>query len=430
MPSPRTPRPGTARPAAPPDVTRPLAGGLESPAGRARAPPGAGARRWPWPSWSCSAAWWSCCSGRPRSTGGYLDPGNTGPQGTRGLADLLAQRGQHVIRVTSAAAARDAAADQAATLVVTSPYLLSPVQLVTLARLPGDLLVVEPDSAVLSVLGQEARPGHPASGHPAAPGHVAPAGPRVTVAGAASAGSTGPGCTLSAATMAGHARMGGVLMRVTGAGGWRCYPVDGHPSLVRYAAGGRLVTLLGSGEPLTNRYLASGGDAALALNLLRGQPGIVWLVPSLPPLPAGGPKSLLQEIPGPAYLVALQLLIAAALTAAWRARRLGPLVSEPLPVVIRASETVEGHGRLYRSRRSRGRAAAVLRAAALRRITVALALPPTADPAAACAAIAGRTGRDRAEVQAVLFGPDPRDDAALVALGRDIDRLESEVRTP
>ena len=361
------------------------------------------------------------------STGGYLDPGNTGAQGTRALATLLAGRGQRVVRVTSVAAARGAAAGQAATVVITSPYLLSPGQLGTLARLPGDLLVVEPDSSVLSALG---RPGRPAPGHPAAPGHSAPGGPRVTVAGAAPDGPAGPGCTLAAATTAGGAWMGGVLMRVTGAGGWRCYPVDGHPSLVRYAAGGRVITLLGSGEPLTNHYLASGGDAALALNLLRGPSGIVWLVPSPPALAAGGPKSLLQEIPGPAYLVAGQLLIAAALTAAWRARRLGPLVSEPLPVVIRASETVEGHGRLYRSRRSRGRAAAVLRAAALHRITVVLALPPAVPPGAACAAIAARTGRGRAEVQAVLFGPDPRDDAALVALGRDIDRLEREVRTP
>ena len=232
-------------------------------------------------------------------TGGYLDPGNPGAQGTRALADLLAQRGQHVIRVDSVAAARDAAAGQAATLVITSPYLLSPGQLGALARLPGDLLVVEPDSAVLSVLGRDARPGtrrpHPA-GRPAA-------APRVTVAGAARTAAA-PGCTLAAATVAGDAGMGGVLMRVSGAGGWRCYRVDGHPTLVRYAAGGRLVTLLGSGVPLTNRYLASGGDAALALNLLRGQPRIVWLVPSPPPLPAAGPKSLLQEIPGPAYLVA------------------------------------------------------------------------------------------------------------------------------
>ncbi len=103
------------------------------------------------------------------STGGYLDPGNTAAQGTRALADLLAQRGQHVVRVTSVTAARDAAADQAATLVVTSPYLLSPGQLGALARLPGDLLVVEPDSAVLSVLGREPA-GHRRPPRPGAPG--------------------------------------------------------------------------------------------------------------------------------------------------------------------------------------------------------------------------------------------------------------------
>ncbi len=341
------------------------------------------------------------------STRGYLDPGNTGQQGTHALAALLAGRGQPLSRVTSLPAAREAVAGQAATLVVTSPYLLTRGQLGALARLPGDLLVVEPDSAVLSALGG-----------------------RVTVAGAAPPGTATPDCDLAAARAAGPARMGGVLLQVRGPGTGRCYPVNGHPSLVRYTAGGRTVTLLGSGAPLTNRYLASGGDAALALNLLRGRPRVAWLVPGPPPAVAAGEKSLFQEIPGPAYLVALQLFIAAGLTAGWRARRLGPLVAEPLPVVIRASETVEGHGRLYRSRRSRARAAAVLRAAARYRISARLALPPDLEPEAACAAIADRTGRDRAGIRAVLFGPDPRDDAALVTLGRDIDRLEGEVRTP
>jgi len=98
--------------------------------------------------------------------------------------------------------------------------------------------------------------------------------------------------------------------------------------------------------------------------------------------------------------------------------------------VIRASETVEGHGRLYRSRRSRGQAAAVLRSAALRRITAVLELPPATAPDAACAAIAARAGRDSAAVRAILFGPAPRDDAALAALGGDLDRLEREVQTP
>ena len=39
-------------------------------------------------------------------TTGYLDPGNPGPQGTRALAALLAQRGQPVTRADSVAAAQ------------------------------------------------------------------------------------------------------------------------------------------------------------------------------------------------------------------------------------------------------------------------------------------------------------------------------------
>ena len=125
----------------------------------------------------------------------------------------------------------------------------------------------------------------------------------------------------------------------------------------------------------------------------------------------------------------MQLFLAAVLTAAWRVRRLGPLVTEPLPVVVRASETVEGHGRLYRSRRSRGRAAAVLRGAALHRITGRAGAARHRGSGAVCAAVSGRTGRGQARLREVLFGPAPRDDAALVALGRDIDAVEEEVRT-
>jgi hypothetical protein len=328
-----------------------------------------------------------------------------------------------VIRVDSVAAARDAVQDagqrtgpgHAPALVITSPYLLSPGQLGELTRLPGNIMVVEPDSATLSALNRDT---------------AGTAAPQVTVAGADAVRPVRPGCTLAAATAAGDAGMGGVLMRVSGTASALCYRVDGHPTLVRYlTGGGRTVTLLGSGVPLTNTDLAHRGNAALALNLLRGSPRIVWLVPSPPAVTAAGQKSLLQLIPGPAYLVALQVFIAAGLAALWRTRRLGPLVAEPLPVVVRASETVEGHGRLYRSRRSRGRAAVVLRDAARLRITARLALPGDTDADAVCAAVAAQTGREPDGVRAILYGPAPRDDAALVTLGQDIDALEGEVRT-
>jgi hypothetical protein len=72
----------------------------------------------------------------------------------------------------------------------------------------------------------------------------------------------------------------------------------------------------------------------------------------------------------------------------------------------------------------------VLRTAAQRRISSRLALPGNADPATVSAAVAALTGREASAVEAILFGPAPHDDAALVKLGRDIDALEEEVRTP
>ncbi|PRC53647.1 hypothetical protein C6A85_52785, partial [Mycobacterium sp. ITM-2017-0098] len=79
-------------------------------------------------------------------------------------------------------------------------------------------------------------------------------------------------------------------------------------------------------------------------------------------------------IPEQVTWMALQLALGVALLALWRGRRVGPLVAEQLPVVVRASETVEGRGRLYRSRRARDVAAESLRTAARQRMLPRLGL--------------------------------------------------------
>jgi len=352
----------------------------------------------------------------PNTTSGYLDPGNPGHDGARAVATIAGQRGYQVTRVTTVGAAASAAQGGRSTLVITSPWRLTRGELTALARVPGDRLLVEPGPASLTALA-----------------------PAVATAGTAPVGAVTPGCGLPAATLAGNADLGGTLLRTAAPGAVQCYRADGRPSLVRYTAGGRTVTVLGSGAPLSNGDLAHLGNAALALNLLGGHHEIVWLVPGPPPAgaAAGGQKPLLDLIPLPAYLVAIQLAVAVVLCALWRIRRLGPLVPERLPAVVRAAETVEGHGRLYRSRRSRDRAAAALRDAAAGRLAARLGVPASGaggsaagPPAAMIAAVAARAGDPPEEVAAVLFGPVPEDDAALVRLSSALDRLERKVSTP
>lgn len=345
-------------------------------------------------------------------TTGYLDPGNPQPDGARALATLLTQRGTAVTRVSSVAGAAAAApaGSGTVTLLITDPELLTVGQLRSLARLPGNRIIAEPDPAVLAVL---------------APG--------VTEVRQTPVRELSPQCTLTAAQRAGSADLGGSALHSTAAGATACYPDGGHPSLIRYAADGRVITVLGTGAPLANANLARLGNAALTLNLLRGRARLVWLVPG-PPAPgsggAGGQQAFTSIVPAGAYLVLGQLVIAAVLAAWWRGRRLGPVVAERLPVVVRSAETVEGHGRLYRAHRSRDRAATALRDAARGRILRVLGLPATAEATTVAALLAARSGRPAEEITALLAGPVPADDATLVALADGLDALEREVRIP
>ena len=113
-----------------------------------------------------------------------------------------------------------------------------------------------------------------------------------------------------------------------------------------------------------------------------------------------------------------------------RGRRLGRLVPEPLPVVVRAIETTESRGRLYRRAGDPARAAAVLRAGTADRLARRLAVHRGAGPAGLVPAVSRATGRPAVEVADILFGPPPPDDAALIRLAQQLTDLEERAHHP
>ncbi|BDZ42901.1 hypothetical protein GCM10025865_22000 [Paraoerskovia sediminicola] len=106
---------------------------------------------------------------------------------------------------------------------------------------------------------------------------------------------------------------------------------------------------------------------------------------------------------------------------------MGRLVSEPLPVVVRSSETTRGRARLYRAGGARGHAAAGLRALTAQRLARRLGVPASAGRDVVVEATARACGRTPDEIQHILYGPPPTDDAALLELATRLDTLESEV---
>jgi hypothetical protein len=333
--------------------------------------------------------------------GGPMDPASTGPDGAHALVALLRGQGVEVVVAGSVADVEHAMRPDTLLLVAQTQHLASDAMLRRLASAPGDLLLVEPTSRARAALT-----------------------PGLRTAGVSILGST-PNCALREANQAGSVQFGpsNTYEAIGDRALTSCY--DGV--LVRYRDSERTVTVVGNTDFMTNKGLLRAGNAALAMNLAGTRPRLVWFAPQRVEGKTSTPETIFDVIPNNVIWVVWQLWLVVALLALWKGRRIGPLVAEDLPVVIRASETVEGRGRLYRSRRARDRAAQALRTGILQRLLPRLGLGANTPAPAVVAAIAQRSGADSDWLRHILFGPPPATDTDLLNLARALDDIERQV---
>ena len=337
----------------------------------------------------------------PRS-GGRMDATSTSPDGARALVTLLRDNGVDVIVADDIAAVERAARPDTQILVAQTSRLIDNDLLRRLAAVPGDRLLVEPVSRTREKLAQQIR-----------------------LADSTTFGGADPDCDLREATRAGTVQLGlsDAYEAVGDVSLTRCYA----GALVRYVDGGRTMTVVGTADFMTNEGLLKEGNAALAMNLAGSQPRLIWYAPQRTEGESQGGADLSDLMPERVTWIVVQLCLVVALLAAWKGRRIGPLVAEQLPVVVRASETVEGRGRLYRSRRASDRAAEALRTATLQRMLPRLGLSHDSAPSAVVQAVTEHCGLNPQAVAHTLFGPPPATDADLVSLANELDNIERQV---
>jgi hypothetical protein len=329
-----------------------------------------------------------------------MDPESTEPEGAHALVALLRDNGVEVVVANGIADVEKAARPDTLILVAESQFLTDNTLLDRLARAPGDLLLVEPTSRTREALAPDLR------------------------IGSASTFDSNPNCSLREANRAGSVRFGpSDTYKAKGRVVTSCY--DGV--LIRYRDGGRTVTVVGSTDFMTNDGLLHAGNAALAMNLAGDRPRLIWYAPHRIEGETSTSTSIYHLIPDNVTWIAWQLAIVVLLVALWKGRRIGPLVAEELPVVVRASETVEGRGRLYRSRRARDRAADALRTATLQQLLPRLGLGAGAPAPVVVTTVARRSGADANYVSYHLFGPPPATDNDLLQLARALDEIERQV---
>ncbi|MGI8644854.1 MAG: DUF4350 domain-containing protein [Nocardioides sp.] len=334
-----------------------------------------------------------------------LDPDNPAPDGARALARVLDDQGVDVRVVRSADLLEDTAVDDRTTVLVTSTDSLGQSTADRLGVASSDALLVlaAPGPHVSGYLGYE--PGSP----------VADEGIRSAECAGSDLGALVADLEIDVAEGAEYPAPAGCYF---GAGGALvAQPEDG-------------VLLLGAVDLLRNGAILEADNAAAALRLLGQRERLVWYVPDLADVAASESVSLSSLLPAwirpGLWLVALTTIA----LVVWRGRRLGALVTEPLPVVVKAIETTRSRGRLYRKANDRSHAAGALRTAGRAAAAERLRLPSRADPDTLVRDVARHLGRPIAEVGGLLHpgAPVPPTDHDLVDLATALAELDRELR--
>lgn len=327
-----------------------------------------------------------------------LDPRNPGGDGAQAVANVLNDQGVDVQIVRSADALDVTTAGPSTTIVVTSSGHLGRSTTSRLLQHQGQslLVVVAPGPELVRELGLSDFPQATTPSGPVAAGCPAYGG--LSLHTAVAQAFTTPGCFRT---------RGGVML----------------------AEPRSRLTLLGADSVLSNDQILEGDNAAIALRLLGQRQRLVWYVPDLADLSGAdgvSASSLLPDWLGPGLWL---LTVAGVGLVVWRARRLGPLAREPLPVEVKAVETTRNLGRLYRRSGDRSHAADALRSAARTRLAERLRLPHGVPERRLVDDVAARTGRSAAEIEA-LIGPTafpPGDDRELATIAQRLTELDREV---
>ena len=336
------------------------------------------------------------------SLSGVLNPESPGPGGAKAIAELVRQQGTDVEVVRSRAAAVSAI-EPASTLVLTDPVALSDDAVLTLLGEADRVVLLSTSTRTLDLLDLGT--------------------------GAAGLGTVAAGC--GEAEFAGVGSIESERMFLPGADVEGCFRDSDAAALLIAERDGTRVSFIEATRMLSNRHLAEDGNAALGLALLAQTDHVVWYVGSLEDGDrAADAADTLGDLTPTWLTPAILLLILAGIAAIWwRGARFGPLVSESLPVTVRASETMHGRARLTARAADAPHAAAAIRAGTRTRLAQRLALSSRATAVEVADAASDRLGIPRGSLHDLLDGAPPADDRELIELARRLAELETAVDT-
>jgi hypothetical protein len=217
------------------------------------------------------------------------------------------------------------------------------------------------------------------------------------------------------------------------AGGQSCFGNRAAAFVVSEVRGQGRVVSIGGPDTFTNTELDQADNSVLAVRLLlrSDRTPVVILDPNgsgLGSTALGSGRTTLGDlIADRVFQAILQLGVAFIVYALWRSRRVGRPVTEPQPVAIAGSQFVRAVGGLHQRSRASERAAAALRFETRRVVSDRFGVPLDLDTATLAELTASRTGLDRTTVAVALSDTPILDEASLVTLAHQLDKIRQEV---
>ncbi|MCR5979082.1 DUF4350 domain-containing protein [Gordonia jinghuaiqii] len=372
-------------------------------------------------------------AGGPRGPGVDNDPDNAQPNGSRALAQIIADHGVDVRQTRGLDEFTDAPRpDRDTTVVVSSTSSLNPGTTDQFRERVGRahrVILIAPEDGVLTALGLPVT---------------------TSFGGAAGVSGVPAGCRAPDISADDVVTPGPLGYTPTSPDAVPCFTSDGSSNVVVVPeTADRSEYVIVTGDMLTNAALAAEDNAGAAVRIFADSDEILWYIPLFTDqVTAEKEPSEVPEALGPLIVLTVFAVLALML---WRGRRFGALVTEPLPAVVRAIETTRARGRMYHKAGAAARAAAALRIHTLSSLASVLGLPydaaratdalsrpdrestlapDQADPsvAAIITTVVSVTGRDPDVVRALLAGPLPTTDEQLVHFTTELTALEKEVR--
>ncbi|AOZ72462.1 hypothetical protein BK816_03435 [Boudabousia tangfeifanii] len=207
-----------------------------------------------------------------------------------------------------------------------------------------------------------------------------------------------------------------------------CYPNDHNPNTAAWLSTkslhGKANRFYFSGlTSLLNSNILDGGQASLIYQTWGQYEQVIWYL--------GNPNDLLTEgetiesklLPGIYWLLFLAFLV----TVFVLGRRFTPLMSENLPTIVPATETIRGRARLYRKNKVYEHSAQIFRAWYLQQITKQIGLPRSADKITVAKAVSDLTGQSQIELTKLLYEREVNNDQELNKLQKDLANLKKEI---